>query len=380
MTRNSFFSILILISGGLLLQDCGRSSSDTSELKGEKVEFRYASNIKMEEYDDFTLVEIRNPWDTLQTLQRLILLEEGKDRPSGFKDATTITVPLKNSLVYSSVHSSLISELGSSEAITGICDKEYIVDEKVKEGISSGRIKDCGSSLSPNLEKIIKLSPDAVLLSPYENGGGESKIEKFGIPIVECADYMEPSPLGRAEWMKFYGRLFGKGNEADSLFSVTENDYLRLSNKAKRAADKPSVLFDRIYGQSWSVPGGKSTVGILINDAGGKNPFEKYDVAGSVQLSPEKVVYEAGEADIWLIRYARMPMTLEELKKEKPLYSLLKAYKEGSVYGSETINTNLFDDQAFHPQWVLRDMISIIHPEITLEDGKRYFEKLKDAD
>ncbi len=363
--------------GMVLLQGCGGTSTKTVT-DGKPVNFKYASNIKMEDHEGYSLVEIRNPWDTLKTLQRLLLLEEGIDKPSGYEDATVINIPLKNSVVYSSVHNSLISELGGVDAISGVCDREYIVDEKVKEGLRSGKIEDCGSSMSPNVERIINLSPNAVLLSPYENGGGEAKISKMGIPIVECADYMEASPLGRAEWMKFYGRLYGKDAEADSLFSLTESEYLHLSNMAKRSATKPQVLFDRVYGQSWSVPGGKSTVGILINDAGGKNPFESYDVAGSVQLSPEKVAYEAGDADIWFIRYAQTPLSLNSLKGEKPLYGLLKAFKEGNVYGSETIQTNLFDDQAFHPQWVLADLIRVLHPEIEVGESKRYFEKLKD--
>lgn len=364
--------------GLLLLQGC-KGSSSTASANGQPIDFKYASNIKMEDYDGYTLVEIRNPWDTLKNLQRLILLEQGEKIPEGFEDATVITVPLEKSVVYSSVHNSLISELGAVDAIAGICDREYIVDDKVKTRLQTGKTDDCGSSLSPNVERIIKLSPDAVLLSPYENGGGEAKITKVGIPIVECADYMEASPLGRAEWMKFYGRLYGKAAEADSLFSVTESEYSRLKNLAKESTTRPGVLFDRVYGQSWSVPGGKSTVGILINDAGGTNPFDSYNVAGSVQLSPEKVIYEGGDADVWFIRYANTPLSLKSLKEEKPLYGLLKAYKEGNVYGSETIATNLFDDQAFHPQWVLRDMIRVLHPEIEIGEGKTYFEKLKDA-
>ena len=378
MNNKAIISFSFLILGLLLLQGC-KDGSSNAIATGKPVEFKYASNIKMEDHAGFSLVEIRNPWDTLKTLQRLILLDHGEKIPVGFEDATVITVPLEKSVVYSSVHNSLISELGAVEAIAGICDKDYIVDEKVKTGLQAGKIDDCGNSMSPNVERIIKLSPDAVLLSPYENGGGEAKITKVGIPIVECADYMEASPLGRAEWMKFYGRLYGKAAEADSLFTVTESEYDRLKNLAKESTTRPGVLFDRVYGQSWSVPGGKSTVGILINDAGGKNPFDSYDVAGSVQLSPEKVAYEGGEADIWFIRYANTPLSLKSLKEEKPLYGLLKAYKEGNVYGSETIKTNLFDDQAFHPQWVLQDMIRIIHPEIEIGNGKTYFEKLKDA-
>lgn len=376
--NNKSILLFVFFSVGLLLLSGCRGSSSTVPTDGETVEFKYASNIKMMEYDGFTVVEIRNPWDTVNTLQRLLLLDRGKNKPAGFDDFKVINLPLEKSVVYSSVHNSLISELGAFDAISGICDKEYIVDEKVKEGLKKGNIKDCGNSLSPNIETIISLSPEAVLLSPYENGGGEMRLDKFGVPIIQCADYMEASPLGRAEWMKFYGRLYGKAAEADSLFTLTESEYLRLANLAKASKLRPSILFDRIYGQSWSVPGGKSTVGILINDAGGKNPFENYNVSGSVQLSPEKVAFEAGDVDIWLIRYAREPLSLKSLKEGKPIYGLLSAYKNGNVYVSETTETNLFDDQAFHPQWVLRDLIRIFHPELEFTEGKRYFSKLKD--
>lgn len=360
-----------------LLHACGGNGA-ASVAEGNPVEIRYASNLEMEEHEGFTVAKIRNPWDTTKTLQTYILLENGFRRPAGYPSAEVINVPLRKSVVFSVVHNSLIHELGAEDAVSGVCDTEYVLQPWLKERLANGKTEDCGNSMSPNVEKILKLSPGAVLLSPFENSNGHGKLGAAGIPIVECADYMETSPLGRAEWMKFYGRLYGEKEKADSLFNKTEKEYLELKGSASVAASRPKVLLDRIYGQSWNVPGGNSTMGIMLKDAGAVNPFESYKVSGSLQFSPEKVLMEAGDADIWLIRYAYNNVTMKSLASDKPLYTKFKAYKDGNVYGSDTSVTHLFDDMAFHPQWILGDMISLLHPEIDIpDDGKNYFVKLK---
>lgn len=360
-----------------LLQGCGRDNA-ASVGKGEPVEIRYASNLKMEEHEGFTVATVRNPWDTTKTLQTYILLEKGTLRPAGYPSAEVINIPLRRSVVYSVAHNSLLHELGVESAVSGVCDTEYIHQPWLLDRLADGRTEDCGNSMTPNVEKMLKLSPGAVLLSPFENSNGHGKLGTAGIPIVECADYMETSPLGRAEWMKFYGRLYGAEEKADSLFKKTEKEYLELKGAATAAASRPKVLLDLVYGQSWNVPGGNSTMGIMLKDAGGANPFEGYKVSGSLQLSPEKVLVEAGDADIWLVRYAYDSVTLNTMAADKPLYTKFKAYKDGNVYGSDTSVNHLFDDMAFHPQWVLGNLISLLHPELDIEDaGKRYFVKMK---
>lgn len=118
-------------------------------------------------------------------------------------------------------------------------------------------------------------------------------------------------------------------------------------------------------------------MGIMLKDAGAANPFEGYKVSGSLQLSPEKVLMEAGDADVWLIRYAYNNVTMKSLAADKPIYTRFKAYKDGNVYGSDTSVSHLFDDMAFHPQWILCDLISLLHPEAGVkETGKSYFFKL----
>lgn len=360
----------------LLLSSCGGSNTSL-DTEGRNVELRYARYLTMEEHDGFTLVRIKNPWDTAGLLHSYLLLERGVPTPSSFPDADIINVPLENSIVYSSVHNSLVSELGAIDAVSGVCDAGYISDTDIKKRLESGKIADCGDSMSPNIEIVLSLSPGAVLLSPYENSRNYGKLGHAGIPIVECADYMEVSPLARAEWMKFYGRLYGREEVADSLFEVTERQYLDLKKLAAGVADKPKVITDRVYGQVWNVPGGKSTMGMMIEDAGGENVFGGNNVSGSLQLSPEKVLYDGKDADIWLIRFYGTPLSLESLAGEKELYSKFKAFRNGMVFGSDSSVSNVFEDQAFHPQWILADLISIFHPELSVPDHThRYYEKL----
>lgn len=360
-----------------MLPGCGGGGT-VSETEGREVELRYASNLQITEHEGFTEVKIRNPWDTLKTLQTYVLVESGGKVPEGYSSSQVVRVPLQTSVVYSAVHNSLINELGASEAISGVCDKEYIYEPELAERISKGDIADCGNSMQPNVERIISIKPGAVLLSPFATDNGHGKLDRTGIPVVECADYMETSPLGRAEWMRFYGRLYGKGEKADSLFEETEREYLEIKGKTRDVGRRPKVLMDRVYGQSWNLPAGESTMGRMIEDAGGRNPYSDVKESGSLQLSPEKVVYDAGDADYWFIRFVNSPMTLESLGSERPLYTRIKAYKEGNVYVSDTSRTHIFEEVAFHPQLLLSDMVRIMHPEVEgLLPERGYFTKIK---
>ncbi len=164
---------------------------------------------------------------------------------------------------------------------------------------------------------------------------------ELGIPIIECADYMETSPLGRAEWVRFYGMLFGKQDVADKMFAETESNYLKLKQIANGLAIKPKVIIDQRYGQVWNVPGGVSTMGRLIEDAGGINPFASYERSGSVPLAPEKVLAEAHDADVWFVRYNQeKDKSLRELGNDAPVNSQFKAFKDGRVYGCNTRYVN----------------------------------------
>ncbi len=367
--------LLTLLVAVAFLASCkGSHASSSAEGEGEVLPMKYAENLTIHEFPDFTEVTVRNPWDTLKTLQKYILVERDSAMPAGLPEGTIIKVPVTNALVYSTVHNSLITELGAIDAIGGICNSKYVNGKELQARLASGRIVDCGVSLSPDLEKIIKLKPQVIMLSPFENNDKYAKVGELGLPIIECADYMETSPLGRAEWVRFYGMLFGKQDVADEMFAETESNYLKLKQIANGLAIKPKVIIDQRYGQVWNVPGGVSTMGRLIEDAGGINPFASYKQSGSVPLAPEKVLAEAHDADVWFVRYNQeKDKSLRELGNDAPVNSQFKAFKDGRVYGCNTRYVNFYEETPFHPDRILEDMVHIMHPELSSSAPVRYY-------
>ena len=215
----------LIVTIVLLSSACG-GGSKTSSIHEEcdTLVFQYAENIQIIKHTSFTEVNLRNPWDTLKTLHTYLLVDKHQETPDHLPQGTVVRIPLEKSLIYSSVHCSLLNDLQSLSSIAGVCDLSYIRMPQIQKGCQTGEITDCGESMNPNIEKIIDLSPDAILLSPFENSGGYGRIEKLNIPIIECADYMETSPLGRAEWMRFFGILTGKEKVANDLFLQIEKE------------------------------------------------------------------------------------------------------------------------------------------------------------
>ncbi len=374
---NTFFSAFVVLS---LLFSCKGGNARFSETGGDTIPMSYAVNLAMIDYDGFTKVDIRNPWDTARILHTYLLIPAGADIPKDMPDGTVVRTPLKSSVIYSSVHNSLVSELGAADAITGICDVQYIHQPQLVSRLQSGDIADCGNSMSPNIERIIELRPGAILLSPFENSNGYGKLSQLGIPVIECADYMETSPLGRAEWMKFYGRLFGKTTVADSIFKDTEVKYLAVKSRADSASARPRVLMDRVYGTVWNVPGAYSTMGRFIEDAGGKNIFDEYLISGSTGIAPEQVLYKAADADVWLIRYSQNDdLSLSQLASDNAIYARLKPFINKNVYGCNTSVNYFYEEVPFHPHWLLAEFMTLIHPELMADSVEsRYFKLVKD--
>jgi iron complex transport system substrate-binding protein len=374
----SSIKIIVFLGALSLLASCGGGNASFTPSDGDTISLRYVTNLTLVKHNGFTVATVRNPWDTTKILHTYLLVPKSAEISDSMPKGTIVRTPLSNALIYSSVHNSLVADLGALEAIKGVCDSKYISNKEIAGRIAAGTVTDCGNSQSPDIEKIIRLSPDAILLSPYENSNGYGKLSQLNIPIVECADYMENSPLARAEWMKFYGILFGKEAEADSMFNATEQQYIALKKSVESISKRPSVMTDAIYSGTWYVPGAYSTTACFIRDAGGKNPFDTYKQAGSAAISPEQALYTAHNADIWLVRYSSpTDLTLEEFNKENAIYSQFDAFKQKNVYGCNTAKSLIYEDMSFHPQLLLAEMIGIFHPELSnVQPKNRYFVKL----
>ena len=375
---------------------------------GEGADYQYAEAI------------VANPWKAGTLLHRYILIPKGEEgdktvamlakrRSMGARCTTdTVRTPVERSAVFIAPHCQLMYELGCQQAIRGVCDLNYInIPDVRKRAASSGNasagnsIVDCGSSMAPDIERIIALKPEAILVSPFENSGGYGKLDKLHIPIIEAADYMESSPLGRAEWMKFYGMLFGKDKNisttaagkaseaavgkaseavagkaseatlpascelrADSLFAQIEKEYLELKAEAGKLPKGLSILTERKTGNVWYVPGGQSTIGILLKDANARYIFSDDKHSGSLPMSPEQILAKGKQVDVWAFKYfGGAPLSQVQLLQEYDGYKALAAFNRGNIYQVDTSTVPYFELTSFHPELLLREFIILAHGE-----------------
>ena len=385
----------------------GEKGTASLDEDAESAEYQYAE------------VNVANPWKAGTLLHRYILIPKGKEgdetvtrlalqRTSGMGCTTdTVRTPVERSAVFIAPHCQLMYELGCQQAIRGVCDLNYInipdvrkraasagkaaagkaSSEKASAGNASAQnsIVDCGSSMAPDIERIIALKPEAILVSPFENSGGYGKLDKLRIPLIEAADYMESSPLGRAEWMKFYGMLFGKDKNisttaagkaseatlpascelrADSLFAQIEKEYLDLKAEAGKLPKGLSILTERKTGNVWYVPGGQSTIGILLKDANARYIFSDDKHSGSLPMSPEQILAKGKQVDVWAFKYfGGAPLSQVQLLQEYDGYKALAAFNRGNIYQVDTSTVPYFELTSFHPELLLREFIILAHGE-----------------
>ena len=455
MNRNIYiFGALLAL---LVLTACqgGKTTAGEAE-EGDTLKMKYAKLLTIVKYEEkgtasldkdaedaeyqYAEVNVANPWKAGTLLHRYILIPKGKEgdktvtrlalqRTSGMGCTTdTVRTPVERSAVFIAPHCQLMYELGCQQAIRGVCDLNYINIPDVRkraasagkassgnassgnassENASSGNasaqnsIVDCGSSMAPDIERIIALKPEAILVSPFENSGGYGKLDKLHIPIIEAADYMESSPLGRAEWMKFYGMLFGKDKnistavagkalttvvgkalttvagkaseatlpascelKADSLFAKIEKEYLKLKAEAGKLPKGLSILTERKTGNVWYVPGGQSTIGILLKDANARYIFSDDKHSGSLPMSPEQILAKGSQVDVWAFKYfGGAPLSQVQLLQEYDGYKALAAFNRGNIYQVDTSTVPYFELTSFHPELLLREFIILAHGE-----------------
>jgi len=385
------------LSAAVWLSSCGGQTARHAD-GGDTVAFRYAQRITVVRHKGYTEVTLQNPWREGKVLHRYLLVPAGAAEssagstlpgepagtrasaplPEGLPHGTVIRTPLRRAVVFTTVHCALLQMLHREERIAGVADLKYIKIPYVHDGVRSGRIADCGDGMAPVVEKIIDQRPDAIFLSPFENSGGYGKVEEIDIPIIECAEYMEPTPLGRAEWMRFYGMLFGCERQADSLFAVVDSSYHALQRVAATSAVERSVMVDKVTGSVWYVPGGQSTIGQMLRDAGCRYPWSADGHSGSLSLPFETVLERAGECDVWLFRFSSDHLvSYRELLAEHQGYSQFRAFRQREAFGCNVEQSLFYEETPFRPDWLLADFIRILHPDIPNLPPLRYYQRVR---
>lgn len=346
--------------------------------KEVKMKIRYAKGFSISRFTNYTQIIVRNPWDSTHVLQKYILVDRNAEMPANLPEGVIVKVPVQRAAICSSVHIGMWNQLGKINDVVAVCEPEYIDFDVIKKGLASGKIIDLGMATSINIEKLVAVSPDVLVVSPYENNTHD-RFKNSGIAVIKDASYMEESPLGRSEWIKFEAAFTGEDALAEKIFNDIEKRYQSLCAKVLQTKNRPSVFTDKKYGDSWYISGGNSYIGRFLKDAGANYMWADMKNAGSIPMAFETVFSKAINAEYWLIKYndSQSNLTYKQLETEYELYSNFKAFKQKNVFAMNSATCPFYEESPMEPDVVLADLVSIFHPEIMLDYKPKYYFKLK---
>lgn len=344
----------------------------------------HAKGFKVFKENNITIVKVTSPWP--QSNQEFTYALVAKDKMAQITlnanayDAI-IPVPVKKIVVTSTTHIPALEALGVENTLVGFPDTKYISSKKTRALIKSGHIKELGKNEAINTELLIDLSPELVVgFSINNQNKAYETIQKSKIPVVYNGDWTEHSPLGKAEWIKFFAPFFQKEAVADSLFTKIETEYLNAKEVAKKFDRKPTVLSGAMYKDVWYLPAGKSWAAKFIEDANGNYLWSKSEGTGSLSLNLENVLEKGENADFWI--GPGQFTAFQEMKDENKIYTKFKAYEHKKIYTyssvkGETGGLLYYELAPNRPDLVLKDLISILHPEAFPDYESNFFKPLQ---
>ena len=271
--------------------------------------------------------------------------------------------------------------LGVENTLVGFPNPDYISSEKTRKRIESGKVREVGKNENLNTEVLIDLAPDVIVSFSLSNSNPTlDNIQKSGLAVMFNGDWTEQSPLGKAEWIKFFGALYGLDAKANTLFSEIEKEYKSTLILVGKATHKPTVLSGAMVQDQWYVPQGESWASLFLKDAKSNYLWAGSKGTGSLALTLETVLEKAQEAEFWIAPGDFS--SLKEMNDSNPHYKEFASFKNKKVY-SYAINKGAkggiryFEWSPTRPDWVLKDLIKIFHPELLPQHQLFFFQKLQ---
>jgi iron complex transport system substrate-binding protein len=334
---------------------------------------KYAQGFDLQIYKGYKILIIKSPYPDAEQYQQFILVSDEKN---DFDGVNKIKIPIQKMVVTSTTHIPMIEMLGEANSLIGFPNTDYISSSITRQRIKDGLVTDLGNEQNFNTEVLISIKPDAVIAFAMGNSNKVYQtVEQNNIPVIYNGDWLEETPLGRAEWIKFFGALYDKDAQADSIFASIESEYLEAKKIALEAENTPSIMSGVLFKDKWNLPAGESFTAQFYKDANTDYIWKDSKGQGSLVLSFESVFEKAGKADFWI--GSGYYTSLDELKNANAHYEQFEAFKQGAVYSfskrrSEGGGVEYFEFGPIRPQVVLKDLIKVTHPEL-LPDYEPYF-------
>lgn len=376
--KYSQFKIFLLFIGCFLLFSCANTTQKNQEKKDiEKIiSLKYAKGFSIEHYKDYIKLIIHTPYQNSTEKFEYFL-----SNPNQKGNSKTIKTPIKSVVVTSTTHIPMLELLQAETNLIGYPNTKFVSSKKTRKLIDSGLIKELGNEENINTELLLELQPDVVVgFSINSNSKMFNTIQKMNIPVLFNGDWLEETPLGRAEWIKFFGVLFDKEKEADSIFNSIEKNYLEAKQIALKSINRPTIISGGLFKDIWNLPAGGSFEAAFLKDANTNYIWKDSKGKGSLSYNIENVFEKGKDADIWLS--PGFYKNLEELEKVNGVYSQFKAYKNNHIYSysnkrGKTGGIIYFELSPIRPDLVLKDIIKIAHPELLSNYESTFFEKVE---
>lgn len=383
MKKHLFTFILISV----FLFSCQNKKSDevqeksTSQNTKVDINIDYATGFEVESYEDYDVLKVKNSWPNSDQTFTYVVTKKEVDLPEDLDYTHRIDLPIERSIVSSTTHIPSLIDLNILSTLVAFPEPDYISSAEAREYINDNKILNIGQNQQLNTELTISSQAD-VFVGFSMNGKNKAYdlIEKSGIPIVYNGDWVEKTPLGKAEWIKFFGVLFGKKDEALKAFESVERSYNEMKLLAQKAKNKPTILSGSLYRDVWYLPGGESWQAMFFDDANTNYIYADNDETGSLSLSFESVLNKAQDADLWISPGSFT--SYDKMTEQNPHYKKFKAFQNKEIYGiagkkGETGGVIYYELAPNRPDLVLKDLIKICHPELIEEHEFVFFQALK---
>lgn len=361
--RNIFFAILLFAVG------CKKNDEfKTTKAPSGKNVIEYAHNLAIYKQSGYSIVKVINPWPNSNKDFTYILKEKKGIIPDSLQKYPSIQVPLQSIVVTSTTNIPYLEMLGVENKLVGFPHTDYISSEKTRMLIDKGAVKNVGQNEKLDIEQLIDLTPNLIVTYGIDNSNPMiDNLEKSGLNVLIQADWMEQSPLGKAEWLKLFGALFAKEKEAKTLFDTIVQNYNSALNLVKDQSASTTVLYGSMYQNQWFVAKGNSWIAQFIKDAKADYLWSDLKGTGSQAFPFEKILTKGKSANFWIT--SGLFKTVSDFGKSNPHYSQFDAFKTKYIYTFEgktgaTGGVLFYELSPSRPDLVLKDYIKIFHPEL----------------
>ena len=379
----TLFNKVILILLAAASVSCGTDHQGKKRSQPSSPQ-RYAEHFTLEKRGSYTLVSVSAPWQNASkdVVFRYVLGKDDSEIPDSLTSVPFIKTPVDKVALYSTTFISHLLELNEKESLKGIAGIEHVYHPEIRKMSDAGLIKETGTDRNLNYELLIDLQPDVVFLYGIDAGITRTigKMKDLGLQPVLCPDYLESHPLGRAEWIRFFGAFFEKTGKADQHFERVRTRYEKLAADADKFTGNPSVFMGLPWKESWYIAGGNSFAAQFIEDAGGDYVWDDLETNEALPYDLETVFRRVLESDIWL--NPGDARTLNDIRQRDDRFTHLQAFQSGRVYNNnkrlnEAGGNDYWESGLLRPDRILNDLIHLFHETNPRSDSLFYYQSLK---